>query len=128
MTTVATWGMAGNALSNLPVGMVLDKWGPRVTSVLGATMFIAGCLLFALCDRNDVTLPVIGFALLGMAGPGLTLPCFQFCELYGNRKASALAYLMTSFEVRTTRPTPHRAKPRHCTPPLRAIPRSSYSY
>lgn len=101
MNTVATMGIAGNALCKLPLGLILDRFGPRVTSLIGSLLLIAGCLTLALCDRNDQYLPVCGYFLLGIAGPFIQMPCFQFSELFGNRKASAMAYLITCFELST---------------------------
>ena len=39
-----------------------------------------------LCDKNNKILPVLGYLLLGMAGPFLQMPCFQFTELFGEKK------------------------------------------
>ena len=101
MNSVATMGIAGNALCKLPLGLILDRFGPRVTSLIGSIMLIAGCCIMALCDKNDQYLPVVGYFLLGIAGPFIQMPCFQFSELFGARKASAMAYLITCFELST---------------------------
>eukprot|EP00960_Hanusia_phi_P055328 762941-Hanusia_phi.AAC.4 len=101
MNTVATMGIAGNALCKLPLGMILDKCGPRFTSLVGCLLLIAGSITLALCDKNDTVLPVLGYFLLGIAGPFIQMPCFQFSELFGTRKASAMAYLITCFELST---------------------------
>lgn len=45
MNTVATMGIAGNALCKLPLGILLDKFGPRATAVTGAIMVMVGSLL-----------------------------------------------------------------------------------
>ncbi|EKX31925.1 hypothetical protein GUITHDRAFT_121897 [Guillardia theta CCMP2712] len=101
MNAVATMGIAGNALCKLPLGMILDKCGPRFTSLVGCLLLIAGSIILALCDKNDTVLPVLGYFLLGIAGPFIQMPCFQFSELFGTRKASAMAYLITCFELST---------------------------
>ena len=101
MNSVATMGIAGNALCKLPLGLILDRFGPRVTSVIGSFLMIAGCTILALCDKNSETLPVAGYFLLGIAGPFIQMPCFQFSELFGARKASAMAYLIVCFELST---------------------------
>jgi len=101
MNTVATMGIAGNALCKLPLGILLDKFGPRATAVTGAIMVMVGSLLLGLCDKNNTVLPVLGYLILGMAGPFLQMPCFQFSELFAHKKASAMAYLITFFELST---------------------------
>ena len=74
-------GIAGNALCKLPLGLILDRFGPRVTSLIGSLMLIAGCAIMSLCDKNDKTLPVVGYFLLGIAGPFIQMPCFQVEEV-----------------------------------------------
>jgi len=101
MNSVATMGMAGNALCKLPLGLILDNFGPRLTSAIGSVMMITGCCIMALCNKNDQYLPVVGYFLLGIAGPFIQMPCFQFSELFGTRKASAMSYLTAGFELST---------------------------
>ncbi len=60
-----------------------------------------GSLLLALGDKQSQSLMMLGYFLLGVAGPFLQMPCFQFSELFGPRKASAMAYLITCFELST---------------------------
>jgi hypothetical protein len=48
-------GIAANALCKLPLGMILDKCGPRATSILGGLMVTGGSLLLALGGEADHT-------------------------------------------------------------------------
>ncbi|KAJ1495551.1 hypothetical protein T484DRAFT_1740852 [Baffinella frigidus] len=86
MNMVASMGIAGNALGKLPPGILLDKVGPRATSMFGAVMVIVGSLLLGLCEKNDTTLPVLGYLLLGMAGPSLIMPSFHISDLFPEHK------------------------------------------
>ena len=101
LTAVATLGIAANALCKLPLGIFLDSFGPRFTAVLGALMLCTGSLLLALGDKQSQNLMMLGYLLLGLAGPFLQMPCFQFSELFGYRKASAMASLITCYELST---------------------------
>lgn len=101
MNTLATMGIAANSLCKLPLGHVLDTAGPRSTATLGAAMVIVGSVLMGSCGDDDQNLPILGFFMLGMAGPFLQMPCFQFSELFGSRRATAMAYLITCFELST---------------------------
>ncbi len=101
LTAVATMGIAANALCKLPLGIFLDSYGPRFTAVLGAIFLSTGSLLLALGDKQSQSVMMLGYFLLGVAGPFLQMPCFQFSELFGQRKASAMAYLITCFELST---------------------------
>ena len=60
-----------------------------------------GSLLLALGDKQSQSMMMLGYFLLGVAGPFLQMPCFQFSELFGHRKASAMASLITCFELST---------------------------
>jgi len=101
MNSVATMGIAANALCKFPLGLLLDKCGPRVTSVVGAILMAVGSVLMAIADKNDQHTLMFGYFCLGCSGPFLQMPCFQFSELFGARKASAMAYLITCFELST---------------------------
>lgn len=98
---MSTMGIAANALCKLPLGMILDKCGPRTTAVLGGVMATAGSLLIALGDRQSLYYMASGYFLLGVAGPFVQMPCFQFSELYGAAKGSAMSLLVTCFELST---------------------------
>jgi len=57
--TVATMGVAGNALCKLPLGVLLDKGGPRVTGMVGGVMVMAGSLLLGMHPpRREVFSPL----------------------------------------------------------------------
>jgi MFS family permease len=101
LNAVATMGIAANALCKLPLGILLDKCGPRFTSVVGALLLSTGSLIMALADKQTQHMMMFGYFLLGVAGPFLQMPCFQFSELFGTRKASAMASLITCFELST---------------------------
>lgn len=101
MNSVATMGIAANALCKFPLGLLLDRCGPRATSVVGSLIMITGCIIMALAEKNDQYMLMLGYFCLGCAGPFLQMPCFQFSELFGHRKASAMAYLITCFELST---------------------------
>jgi hypothetical protein len=101
LNLMSTMGIAANALCKLPLGMMLDKCGPRATAILGGVMVTAGSLLIALGDRESLAYMAGGYFLLGVAGPFVQMPCFQFSELYGAGKGSAMSQLVTCFELST---------------------------
>uniref|UniRef100_A0A7S0XDU2 Major facilitator superfamily (MFS) profile domain-containing protein n=1 Tax=Mantoniella antarctica TaxID=81844 RepID=A0A7S0XDU2_9CHLO len=101
LNLMSTMGIAANALCKLPLGMILDKCGPRATSILGGLMVTGGSLLLALGDRDSLYQMASGYFLLGVAGPFVQMPCFQFSELYGAAKGSAMSQLVTCFELST---------------------------
>ena len=83
LNLMSTMGIAANALCKLPLGLVLDKCGPRFTAILGGALVAAGSLLVGYGDRQSVLHMAGGYFMLGVAGPFVQMPCFQFSELYG---------------------------------------------
>lgn len=77
------------ALAQIPVGMALDRWGPRRVLLSLAVFTVAGCLLFATAD--SVTGLVAGRMLMGfgcaamLMGPyviyGREFPARRFAQL-----------------------------------------------
>jgi MFS family permease len=69
-----------SALSQLPLGLALDRFGPRL--VQGSMMIVtaAGVVLFAL--GNDVGELVIGRAIMGIGAAGALMTCFQAVVLW----------------------------------------------
>mmetsp|Transcript_11767 Transcript_11767/g.49445 ORF Transcript_11767/g.49445 Transcript_11767/m.49445 type:complete len:440 (-) Transcript_11767:760-2079(-) len=102
MSWISTLGIAANALCKMPLGFVLDHAGPRSTAVLGGVMVLAGSALMALGDRESLPQMAAGYFLLGVAGPFVQMPTFQFTELYGAAgKGTAMSQLVTCFELST---------------------------
>mmetsp|Transcript_5172 Transcript_5172/g.23285 ORF Transcript_5172/g.23285 Transcript_5172/m.23285 type:complete len:439 (-) Transcript_5172:2562-3878(-) len=102
MSWISTLGIAANALCKMPLGFILDHAGPRFTAVLGGVMVLAGSALMALGDRESLPQMATGYFLLGVAGPFVQMPTFQFTELYGAQgKGTAMSQLVTCFELST---------------------------
>jgi MFS family permease len=56
------------ALVQIPLGMALDRFGPRVCLVLGAAITVVGAMVFALAPTPAVL--ILGRALLGLGTAG----------------------------------------------------------
>lgn len=50
-------------IASLPIGLILDRHGPRVTVLIGSVLFLLGGLLFS------SSVYMLGFFLLGIGGP-----------------------------------------------------------
>ena len=101
MNLVSTLGISANAMSKLPLGFLLDRCGPRATSVAGSMLFLIGCALMAFGDRQSLTQIALGYFLLGTAGPFIQMPAFQFTNLFPKHKATLISLMITSFELST---------------------------
>eukprot|EP00291_Cryptomonas_curvata_P005519 CAMPEP_0172190146 /NCGR_PEP_ID=MMETSP1050-20130122/22944_1 /TAXON_ID=233186 /ORGANISM="Cryptomonas curvata, Strain CCAP979/52" /LENGTH=465 /DNA_ID=CAMNT_0012864973 /DNA_START=24 /DNA_END=1418 /DNA_ORIENTATION=- len=101
LNSVATMGIAANALCKLPLGIFLDSLGPRYTAMVGAVLLSGGSLAMAIGDKQSQHIMMWSYFAIGVAGPFLQMPCFQFAELYGLKKESARATLVLCFELST---------------------------
>ena len=85
---IFTHGAIGNYLSSLPLGLVLDKFGPKTCGILSSTLVAIGLVLCARGTNGSPTCLDTGFALLGFAGPGVQLPTLHIARLFDGDKAA----------------------------------------
>jgi len=88
---------ATNAFS-LPIGFILDKYGPRVSCYIGSILFFFGCLLFGLSGPTFNGY-LIGFLLLGIAGPFIFISTLHFSTVFPNKSGLIMAALTGSFDA-----------------------------
>eukprot|EP01135_Chromosphaera_perkinsii_P001092 Nk52_evm42s158 gene=Nk52_evmTU42s158 len=70
LTMLFTLSSSVAPFCNILVGLYMDRYGPRLTGMLCAVVFLAGCVLFASSSTSfDGYIP--GFTLLGASGPGM---------------------------------------------------------
>ncbi|ORX50404.1 MFS general substrate transporter [Piromyces finnis] len=88
---------ATNAFS-LPIGYILDKYGPRVSCYIGSILFFLGCLLFGLSGPTFNGY-LVGFLLLGIAGPFIFISTLHFSTVFPNKSGLIMAALTGSFDA-----------------------------
>ena len=71
----------------------MDYFGPRYTSILGALFLSLGSLLMAYGDKDSVPSFAAGYFLLGIAGPFIQMPCFQFSNLFPEAKTTTIRWV-----------------------------------
>ncbi|KAL9092410.1 MAG: hypothetical protein Q9159_000918 [Coniocarpon cinnabarinum] len=86
----------------LPIGSVLDRFGPRVTSLIGCIFLCLGSLFLAfagnLSTRNfDGYIP--GYLFLALGGPSVFIPSFQLSNAFPARSGLVLALLTGAFDT-----------------------------
>lgn len=79
---IFTCGAIGNYLSTLLFGATLDRFGPRITAILASLLFGLGLVLCSFHESFYCLL--VGFGLLGFAGPGAQMPTLHLSNLFSS--------------------------------------------
>ncbi|KAI9821135.1 MAG: hypothetical protein M1827_003869 [Pycnora praestabilis] len=82
----------------LPVGATLDKYGPRVSSIIGSILFTIGCLFFALASKLPFDSYVPGYLFLALGGPFIFIASFQLSNTFPNHSGLIMAMLTGAFD------------------------------
>ncbi|ORX78926.1 MFS general substrate transporter [Anaeromyces robustus] len=88
---------ASSAFS-LPIGFILDKYGPRVSCYIGSILLFFGCLLFGLSSPTFNGY-LVGFLLIGVAGPFIFISTLNFSTVFPNKSGLIMAALTGSFDA-----------------------------
>jgi MFS family permease len=86
----------------LPVGTILDRYGPRVCGILGSIFIAIGCFLFAfawnLAEKGiDGYIP--GYFFLALGGPFVFISSFQLSNTFPKYSGLILALLTGAFDT-----------------------------
>jgi hypothetical protein len=96
MFTVAA--VATNVVA-LPVGAILDHYGPRVCALLGSFFLAAGALMMAFEDRWPVDGLLLGYLFLALGGPFTYISSFQLSNAFPRNSGLILALLTGAFDA-----------------------------
>ena len=97
-STAFTCGAIGNYVSNLPMGALLDSKGPRVTGITAAILMSIALALCSNAVNNGLSL-IIGYGLLGFAGPAIQLPTLHLSNLFDkNGGALYMSFQAAAFD------------------------------
>ncbi|KZT39089.1 MFS general substrate transporter, partial [Sistotremastrum suecicum HHB10207 ss-3] len=89
-------------VSALPIGMTLDRLGPRWTSIIGATFFALGNFMFGLQYRAPgIDTYVIGYILLSIGGPMTFMPTLHLSNAFPTHSGTILSLLTGAFDAST---------------------------
>ena len=90
---------AAALLSQLPMGFVLDWIGPRATVLVASVLTSLGCALMAVSDGKAVDYFLIGYLLLGWAGPSYVAAGVSLANLFPSYRGAVLSLFPGSFNV-----------------------------
>lgn len=84
----------------LPVGNILDNYGPRITSIIGASVLTLAAFCFILSDslRSIIDPYLGGYVLLSIGGPFVFISSFQLANTFPKRSGTILALLTGAFD------------------------------
>ena len=84
----------------LPVGKILDMYGPRVCGIIGSGLLFLACGNFISAKHlASIWDPyLVGYTLLAIAGPFVFISCFQLANSFPQKSGTILALLTGSFD------------------------------
>ncbi|KAH9862779.1 hypothetical protein J1614_010872 [Plenodomus biglobosus] len=83
----------------LPVGTILDRYGPRTTSIIGAFSTALGALLFAFASQLPFDAYIPGYLFLALGGPFIFISSFQLSNTFPQYSGLILALLTGAFDT-----------------------------
>ncbi|KAF2764437.1 MFS general substrate transporter [Teratosphaeria nubilosa] len=83
----------------LPVGTVLDRFGPRVASVVGAVFLTLGALSMAFAQDLPFDAYIPGYLFLALGGPFVFISSFQLSNTFPKHPGLILALLTGAFDT-----------------------------
>ncbi|MCJ1464591.1 hypothetical protein MMC07_003204 [Pseudocyphellaria aurata] len=82
----------------LPVGTVLDRYGPRLSSIVGSISLAIGAVLLAYAAQLPFDGYLSGYLFLALGGPFVFIPSFQLSNTFQNHSGLILALLTGAFD------------------------------
>ena len=82
----------------LPVGTLLDKYGPRVSGIVGSVLLTIGALLFAFASQLPFDGYIFGYLFLALGGPFVFISSFQLSNTFPTHSGLILALLTGAFD------------------------------
>lgn len=83
----------------LPVGTILDVYGPRVCGIIGSFFIAAGSLFLAFAQQVAFDAYIPGYLLLALGGPFVFISSFQLSNTFPKYSGLILALLTGAFDT-----------------------------
>ncbi|KAI4187996.1 MAG: hypothetical protein LQ346_005397 [Caloplaca aetnensis] len=82
----------------LPVGTVLDRFGPRVCGIIGSILLTVGALSFAFAPQLPFDGYIPGYLFLALGGPFVFISSFHLSNTFPRHSGLILALLTGAFD------------------------------
>ncbi|KIX07727.1 uncharacterized protein Z518_02381 [Rhinocladiella mackenziei CBS 650.93] len=82
----------------LPIGTILDGYGPRVCGIIGSIFLATGALLFSFASKVKGDLFTPGYFFLALGGPFVFISSFQLSNTFPQNSGLILALLTGAFD------------------------------
>ncbi|KAL8856276.1 MAG: hypothetical protein Q9178_007113 [Gyalolechia marmorata] len=82
----------------LPVGTVLDRYGPRVCGLIGSLFLAIGAVFFAFASQLPFDGYIPGYLFLALGGPFVFISSFQLSNTFPRHSGLILALLTGAFD------------------------------
>lgn len=89
----------GFACAVLPFGIVLDRFGPKVSALLGSSLIGAGTVLFAFSNPPTFDVYIPSYLLIAMGGPPLVFSFMHLSNLFPSRKGTIITLLNVALDA-----------------------------
>ncbi|GFF81024.1 protein FMP42 [Aspergillus lentulus] len=86
-------------VSALPVGTILDKYGPRVCGIIGSICLTFGALLLSFAASLPFDAYIPGYFFLSLGGPFIFISSFQLSNTFPTRSGLILSMLTGAFDA-----------------------------
>jgi len=93
-----TTSAVGTNVCALPVGALLDRYGPRVSGITGSVLLAIGAVLLAFAAQLPFDGYVPGYLFLALGGPFVFISSFQLSNTFPNHSGLILALLTGAFD------------------------------
>ncbi|KAJ5929818.1 hypothetical protein N7454_006768 [Penicillium verhagenii] len=99
MNLMFTIAAVATNVSALPVGTILDAYGPRVCGIIGSFCLAAGAIIFGCANQLPFDGYIIGYLLLSLGGPFVFISSFQLSNTFPKRSGLILSMLTGAFDA-----------------------------
>jgi len=96
---IFTLGNFAAFANSLPTGIFMDWAGVRATGSIMTLGFLLGQILIMLYPLYDETFIILGYFLLGFAGPSINMSNLLVSELFPKKKGTILAVITSFYDI-----------------------------